>query len=173
MKRKKRVVGMKKYVLRMPEGITQCIVLCVLRRQDNRCQNNLRFSSWDQGFRGIEGFPSRKSWWRQIRTRGSTGLKEQQSKYLKAVLRGCELCLLLERNSPHLFSWIRVCQEKTLHRYYKERQNHWKYFQVWVLPQMFCKSREKYWSNMQICYSLFLLLEARGHVFKQQPWIFH
>ena len=64
-------------------------------------------------------------------------------------------------------------KKKNLHRYYKERQNHWKYFQVWVLPQRFCKSREKYWWNMQICYNLFLLLEARGHIFKQQPWIFH
>lgn len=113
MKRKKRVVGMKKICLRKAwDGIIQCIVLCILKRQDNRYQNNLRFSSWDQGFREIEGFPSRKIWWRQIRTMSSTGLKEQQSKYLKAVLRGCELCLLLERNPPHLFSWIRVCQKK-------------------------------------------------------------
>lgn len=46
---------MKKSVLGRPEGITQCIVLCVLRRQDDRWQKNLRFSSWDLGFRGIQG----------------------------------------------------------------------------------------------------------------------
>ena len=48
---------MKKSVLGRPKGITQCIVLCVLRRQDDRWQKNLRFSSWDLGFRGIQGLP--------------------------------------------------------------------------------------------------------------------
>lgn len=163
----------KKYVLGRPDGIIQCIVLCILKRQDNRYQNNLKFSSWDQGFREIEGFPSRKIWWRQIRTMSSTGLKEQQSKYLKAVLRGCELCVASWKKPTSFILLNQSLSEKTLHRYYKERQNHWKYFQVWVLPQRFCKSREKYWWSMQICYNLFLLLEARGHIFKQQPWIFH
>lgn len=94
---------MKKSILGRPEGSIQCItlrVLCKKKTDDTRIRD-LHLELWPSG--GIPGFPLKEDLMRTDIDQEGPRLKEQQFKYLRAVLRGYELSLLLERSSLPLF----------------------------------------------------------------------
>lgn len=93
--------------------------------------------------------------------------RHQVSEYLKAVLRGYELSVLLEGNLPHVFPESELVTE-TLHSCCWERLNHLKHSQIGAISLRFCNSREITKPSMQVGLNLFLLLQSRGHIFKQQ-----
>lgn len=145
MKRKREQFIMKKSIFGRPEGSIQIIVLCVLRRQGDWQQKNLRPSKL-QASGEVKCCLQRRfddDWYWP---RGKQGAKSNSPDTWKLYSDAVYLRFLKETRL--MYSPEPKPLRKTLHSYFQERPNHWKYLEVGALSQRnLSKSRDNYWPN--------------------------